>query len=167
MDVELYNYVDMAFKDYHAGRLNMENLLKEKRKLQKEEEEGRIGNKLNAGVVFLPKASAPPGVEFLRDNADVMNNFFIDIAARSFTDVEEVLQNQRENQEAQKTKEALAELAKVSGAWSSEILGEAATQLGQLDKTATTHLQANNLLEGEKADLGATITTTPGYPTTR
>jgi len=37
-------------------------------------------------------AAAPPGMIFKRDNADVMNNFFVNIVARSYTNIEEVLQ---------------------------------------------------------------------------
>jgi len=53
----------------------------------------------NAGVVFLPMTACPSYLTFKRDNADFMNNFFINIIARSFTDIEEFLQQQEENKD--------------------------------------------------------------------
>jgi len=52
---------------------------------------------LNAGVVLLTTNTAPSGYTYKRDNADVMNNFFVEIVARSFTNIEEVLKSQRDN----------------------------------------------------------------------
>jgi hypothetical protein len=37
---------------------------------------------------------------YKRDNADFMNNFFVNIIARSFTDIEEFLKAQEESFEA-------------------------------------------------------------------
>lgn len=43
-----------------------------------------------------------PGFLFKRDNADVMNNFFINIATRSFTNIEVELRELRDNKDVQK-----------------------------------------------------------------
>ena len=79
MDLEIYNYLDIVFRDHRAGRLNREN-----DKKNEKEDEG-----LNAGVSFLAIDAAPAGMTFRRYNADFMNNFFINIVARSFTNIEE------------------------------------------------------------------------------
>jgi len=58
-------------------------------------------------------AAAPTGLIFKRDNADVMNNFFVNIVARSYTNIEEVLQARQDNQELQKQRETLKELENI------------------------------------------------------
>ena len=46
-----------------------------------------------------------------------MNNYFVGIAARAFTDVEERIQERLENKEAIKQQEQLTELNKVKHQW--------------------------------------------------
>jgi hypothetical protein len=53
--------------------------------------------RLNAASSFLTMDMQPTGIIFKRDNADVMNNFFINLVATSFTDIEEVLKNNSED----------------------------------------------------------------------
>lgn len=97
MDVELYNYVDILLKDYKQGILTNSNEKKIQAKKSSLEEENKDEVKLNAGVVQLNANTAPAGYSYKRDNADVMNNFFINIVTRSFTNIEEILRNQRDN----------------------------------------------------------------------
>ena len=78
MDLELYNYSDIVFRDHRSGRLTREN----------DKKNDTSGNGLNAGVSFLPVTAAPVGYAFKRNNSDFMNNFFIQIVVRSFTDIE-------------------------------------------------------------------------------
>jgi len=88
MDIELYNYTEVLLSDYRAGKLG---IVKGKGRLSKEEIEAEEkGTGINAGVSFLPMSAQPSGVIFKRDNADFMNNFFIDITCRSFTNIEEL-----------------------------------------------------------------------------
>lgn len=82
MDIEMYNYVDMIMKDHAAGRMSYENLMKEKAKIIREEDErmnslDKKKKHMCAGKVYMTPQSAPPGVVYHRDNTDVMNNFFI------------------------------------------------------------------------------------------
>ena len=70
---------------------------------------------------------------YKRDNTDVMNNFFVNIIARSFTDIEEFLIQQEENKSKDKQASALKELDSVKEEWKSSIIHEAAEQLNQLD----------------------------------
>jgi len=60
-------------------------------------------------------------MSFKRDNADVMNNFFVNIVTRSYTDIDEILLSQHENVEAQKQKETLKELEGIKKNWTSSI----------------------------------------------
>lgn len=39
----------------------------------------------------MPLTMQPVGITFKRDNADVMNNFFINMATHSFTNIEEII----------------------------------------------------------------------------
>ena len=41
---------------------------------------------------------------YKRNNAELMNNYFVDIAARSFTDIEEYLASREDRKEANKDK---------------------------------------------------------------
>ena len=81
MDIEIYNYIDILLHQYRSGTLT--------NKKKQDEEEG--GNNMNAGVVALLMDMAPEGMTFKRANHDFMNNFFVNIVARSYTDIEEHL----------------------------------------------------------------------------
>ena len=81
---------------------------------------------------------APVGMILKRDNADVMNNFFVSISSRAFTKIEDHLQSMADNVEAQKNKETLFELDKVKHAWTGEILDQVFQQYDRLDKAITT-----------------------------
>lgn len=90
MDIELYNYCDLLFYNYRNGKLD--DIRKKKRSETIQNENG-----FNAAMSFLLMGSAPPGLTFKRDNADFMNNFFVDIVCRSFTNIEEIHRQNIEN----------------------------------------------------------------------
>lgn len=90
--------------------------------------------RLHASRVFMPFASAPSGLVFKRDNADVMNNFFVNIVTRSYTNIEEYLQARQENVEMQKQKETLKELEGIQKSWTSGIYQEVSSQFDTFDK---------------------------------
>ena len=116
MDLELYNYIDVLMNDYKTGKLH--NSDQGKRRLTREEqEEEEKGNGLNAGVSFLPMTAQPAGFTFKRDNADFMNNFFVDIVCRSFTNIEEIHRQNRENNEQNKKAAVLKELGRLKEHW--------------------------------------------------
>ena len=87
MDLETYNYLDVVFKDYRSGNLTKEN----------DKKNDKSESDLNAGISFLTLEMAPNGMSFKRNNADFMNNFFINIVARSFTNIEDLHTNNAEN----------------------------------------------------------------------
>lgn len=136
MDIELYNYIDILLKDYKSGKLAHDaNEQKKNQAKNKVEEENKDGPKLNAGVVLLTTDTAPTGYTYRRDNADVMNNFFIEIVTRSFTNIEEVLKNQRDNVLQKKQQETLLELEKVKKNWNQSIYSEVNANFDNYDKT--------------------------------
>ncbi len=105
MDIELFNYIDTLFMENRAGRMTTNNLLAagEKRNLEdpifnvEEEEPPKLkGIKINASKVFLQMKNSPSGHKFRRDNQDFINNFFINIVARSFTDIEKKIKESDE-----------------------------------------------------------------------
>ena len=53
-----------------------------------------------------------------------MNNFFVNIVTRSYTEIDEILLNQHENVEAQKQKETLKELEGIKKNWTTGIFTE-------------------------------------------
>jgi hypothetical protein len=98
MDVELFNYFEILMRDYKLGQLTPENLDKDRKKFMKQEENAEKSKiKFNAGVTFNPMTVQPPGITFKRDNADFMNNFFVNIVANSFTNIEEILKTNAED----------------------------------------------------------------------
>lgn len=113
MDIENYNYVDQLFFEWRSGKLAEPGA-------NKDEE----SNGLNAGVSFLTMEMQPNGLSFKRDNADFMNNFFVDIVCRSFTSIEEQQRQFRENNEANKKAVILKELDQLKNVWRDEIENE-------------------------------------------
>lgn len=121
MDIELYNYVKILLNSYFTGTL--ENI-REKNKLKAQGKGGQedVDTKgINAGLVVLLMTDAPPGIIFERDNADFMNNFYVDIVCRAFTNIEEMHKQAQENKELVMQNSALKELQNLSSGWSQEI----------------------------------------------
>ena len=58
-----------------------------------------IDTTMNSSVVFLARGTEPSGFKFRRNNADIMNNFHINLVALSFTNIREIIKNVKENQE--------------------------------------------------------------------
>ena len=89
MDIETYNYIDDTFHLYRSGKLLEDKQGKQKAVVV---DPNDMAAGFNAGIVFLPMSACPSYLTYKRDNADFMNNFFINIIARSFTDIDEFLQ---------------------------------------------------------------------------
>lgn len=89
---------------------------------------------------------------FQRDNIDVMNNFFINITSRAFTNIEDILDDNRDNVEIQKTKEALQELNKIKPAWHREIIDEIMDSYDKYDTVISKNRMEVVLKQGEKED---------------
>lgn len=91
----MYSYYEVVFRDFKSGKMQQEiNQVKDKKRGGNKSEELSqvIGSlRLHASRIFLPSTLAPSGLTFKRDNADVMNNFFVSIVTRSYTNIEEYL----------------------------------------------------------------------------
>lgn len=114
MDIETYNYVDDIFHQYRSGKLIDKN-----NKGKKEEE---APSDFNSGVVFLPMTACPNYMTFKRDNADFMNNFFVNIIARSFTDIDEFLKTQEESKDNSAIVKTKNELLQVRDEWKNQLV---------------------------------------------
>ena len=68
--------------------------------------------------------AAPVGLTFKRDNADVMNNFFVNIVTRSYTNIEEYLQAQADSVEKDKQRQTMKELEAISKTWKSGVFND-------------------------------------------
>lgn len=88
-DIELYNYLQTIILDFFAGRLQQEPLQQRVAKKKfRDAENAKTGLQMNAAMsCLLMKHAGAHG--FRRDNADFMNNFWVNIVARSFTNIEE------------------------------------------------------------------------------
>lgn len=101
----MFNYVTILFHDYKNGKL--ENIIEKnkqkstgakgakstKGRSQKVDKnaDGDVDTKgINASLSLLRLADQPPGVIFERNNADFMNNFYVDIVCRAFTNIEDI-----------------------------------------------------------------------------
>ena len=141
MDIELFNYFEILMKDYQTGQLTPENLEKDKKKFRKQEEENeKAAIKLNAGVSFMPMTVQPAGINFKRDNADFMNNFFVNIVANSFTNIEEILRSNAEDTNAKAIKQSLAEISKIEKVWQNKVLNSVNKQFNGYENV----IQENN-----------------------
>ena len=132
MDVELYNYIDALMYNFRAGKL--EDLVEKNKKAKdglQSVEDNPMG--FNAGLSFLPMTAQPPGVTFKRDNADFMNNFYVDITCRAFTNIEEIHKQATENTQLNKQNSALKELKDLNDLWNNDINGAVVHQLNNYD----------------------------------
>jgi hypothetical protein len=75
----------------------------------------------------------------VRSNSDVMNNFFINTATRSFTDIDEQIYNKFESPEIKKTNETLKEVKKLRSIWEERIVNESDDFFGKVVKQAETN----------------------------
>ena len=66
-------------------------------------------------------SAQPPGITFKRDNADVMNNFFVNIVSTSFTEIEEILKTNQEDTNGKAIKQSLMEFGKVEKTWTDKV----------------------------------------------
>lgn len=141
MDIELFNYFEILMKDYQTGQLTPENLEKDKKKFRKQEEENeKAAIKFNAGVSFNPMTVQPAGINFKRDNADFMNNFFVNIVANSFTNIEEILRSNAEDTNAKAIKQSLTEISKIEKVWQNKVLNSVNKQFSGYENV----IQENN-----------------------
>lgn len=63
----------------------------------------------------------PPGITFKRDNSDVMNNFFINLAATSYTNIEELLRASDDKDNNKAIKSTMNELNITEKVWKGKI----------------------------------------------
>ena len=127
MDIETYNYYDTIFHLYRSGKLNTGESGKKKG------DEELKDNGLNAGVVFQPMTDCPSYLTYKRDNADFMNNFFVNIVARSFTNIEEFLRQQEEDQLQNQNLKTIQELKNIKDDWTESLVREATEQFASYD----------------------------------
>ena len=64
----------------------------------------------------------PSYMSYKRDNADFMNNFFVNIIARSFTDIEEFLKAQEENKDNSAAVQTATELKLIKDDWKQQLV---------------------------------------------
>lgn len=64
----------------------------------------------------------PSYMSYKRDNADFMNNFFVNIIARSFTDIEEFLKAQEENKDQSAAVQTANELKLIKDDWKQQLV---------------------------------------------
>jgi len=119
MDIETYNYIDDILHIYRMGKLVDQS--HDKVRNQKEQEAAAALG-FNSGVSFMPMSAQPSYLTLKRDNADFMNNFFVNIIARSFTDIDEFLKSQEEAQTSNAAVQTKKELFAIKDEWKQQLL---------------------------------------------
>ena len=126
MDIEMYNYIDLLLYEYRSGKLKDDSKTVKQAGDEDEANQNQfLGKTLHAAVVVLVQGGEPAGWAYKRPNHDFMNNFFVNICARSFTDIEDFLKMQEENKDKNKQENALKELEKIKDQWKETMVNEA------------------------------------------
>ena len=133
MDIELYNYVDVVLRKLRMGILVQEVKAGAKGSAREDngedaEEQVAVDNKLEQahdeeddetkkleGIHAI--IIGPDGVPLRRNNSDVMNNFFIQFATLSFTDLEQELNDIRNNGELRRLQKLEREVSFKKTEW--------------------------------------------------
>ena len=102
----------------------------------------REGKLLHPGEVHLPLDAAPPGIRFKRNNHDFVNNFYVDLVAKAFTDVLEQIRQKNEEREASKEIETLESIEGAKKAWMDLLLGTADKEMGAINKVIDKGMEA-------------------------
>mmetsp|Transcript_17381 Transcript_17381/g.29240 ORF Transcript_17381/g.29240 Transcript_17381/m.29240 type:complete len:157 (+) Transcript_17381:811-1281(+) len=121
MDIEIFNYAERVFKDYFSGRLRERTRGKNQEATTQRFE---IVLKEKIDFIFEPQISTLSGTVPKRINSDAMNNFNIEMVARSFTNIEDLLKQKFENSEYLNQKRVLLELEELSFKWIKDVDGE-------------------------------------------
>jgi len=119
MDIELYNFVHVVFSDYRSGRYRVEKKTKD----DKDDNEQMFSKVLREKIdyIYMEPASQIELDLTWRSNSDIMNNYFIEIVARSFTDIEEILFQKFENSDAIKQEATVKELNLLKVSWVQQV----------------------------------------------
>lgn len=109
MDIEMFNYVDVLHRKFFMGKLAAEVAMKSNGKANLAEENGAQ----DAAAVAVDEDDdddetkkidgifkiliGPDGVPLKRNNSDVVNNFYINYVVRSYTNIDQTLNEIRQN----------------------------------------------------------------------
>ena len=78
-------------------------------------------------------AACPAYMVYKRDNADFMNNFFVNIVARSFTDIEEFLKQKEEDALQNQNIKTMQNLMMIKDEWQETLVREATERFASYD----------------------------------
>lgn len=141
MDIERYNYVDILLRKQRQGTLFQEIQEKENNKTfvkrdkfeqalqdlvrgekvdeaqiaEVEEEIGFIDGQYASGL-------GPDGQLLMRNDTDVMNNFFVNFNCRSFTDIDNIMQDQSNNGLVRRFESVKKNLTNRQQKWDNQII---------------------------------------------
>ena len=109
MDIEMFNYIDVLHRKYFMGKLAAEVAMKSNGKAELAEE--NVAQEAGAAAVdedddddetkkidgIFKILIGPDGVPLKRNNSDVVNNFYINYVVRSYTNIDQTLNEIRQN----------------------------------------------------------------------
>lgn len=147
MDVDVYNFIDVALRKYKMGRLWDEMINKEKSKSDRTDELQGVGDdndedeeqeQMKAKQALdeeeddetkkvdgiWPIKIGPDGIPLRRNNSDVMQNFFISFVVRSFTELDEILLDLQNNGEQRRIQRFAKEIKSRKEKWNTDIVDQ-------------------------------------------
>lgn len=147
MDIENYNYISVVFHDWRNGRLTDEVKKREYENVNQEEDKSAM--KLHPCEVLLTLDAAPSGMIFYRNNVDLVNNFYIDLVAKAFTNILEVINQNMEEKEQQNEEESIENIKKVKDMWRGMLMGHAEKKIDDLDSVFKTGFEKIKKVKAE------------------
>lgn len=149
-DVELYNYLSIVFEDFFDGKYKDETVDVRilKKKAIDHENARTFDASINSSMSMLLLKF--PG-QFKRNNGDFFNNFWVNITARSFTDIEEVWAQNASNQQAIIEKQVMRELGPLETKWASHIFEAADHSFRTIEAKVNSQIEELQEKEEEQA----------------
>lgn len=144
MDVEIYNFIDIVLRKYRMGKLWDEVVAKEEDNNDGNNQNQGGGNdafdeedeqqQLQAKMIDIEEDDetmkvdgiwqikiGPDGIPLKRNPSDVMQNFFISFVVRSFTELDEILQDLANNGEQRRLQRFAKEIKVRKDKWNKDI----------------------------------------------
>lgn len=88
------------------------------------DEDARKISLISPNLVFLPQSQAPSGKIYYRDNIDFMNNFYVDVVTRAFTDIEKRIADKDQKHNELEEKKKMSVLNSLKESWKNEMIAD-------------------------------------------
>jgi hypothetical protein len=108
MDIENFNYFEILLREYKQGKYLRGHI--------------PVFPNINRGHVFLPMDLSPPGMTFKRDNQRFINNFYVELITKAFTNYENDVKEKKYLFNHESSLAQVTELQTLNKIWKEELL---------------------------------------------